>query len=178
MQKKRVVITGLGPVTSIGKGKESYWEALMEGKTRVGLIEFPNFDMEQFRTRIGAQMKDFSLLEYLPFHKGDRYMGRTSQFALVGAKLALEDAAIELLHREGVEGRYALNHSDPYKIGAILGVATENMDVRDSSYDLLVKQGSPRRISPFALPNVYTSSVATNVTERFGIHGTTYVISS
>jgi 3-oxoacyl-[acyl-carrier-protein] synthase II len=178
MQKKRVVITGLGPVTSIGIGKESYWGALMEGKTGVGRIEFPNFDMEQFKTRIGAQIKEFSLQDYLPFHKGDRHMGRTSQFGLVGAKLALEDAAIELLPREGVEGRYELNHSDPYKIGAILGVATENMDVRDSSYDLLVKQGSPRRISPFALPNVYTSSVATNVTERFGIHGTTYVVSS
>jgi 3-oxoacyl-[acyl-carrier-protein] synthase II len=178
MQKKRVVVTGLGPVTPIGIGKESYWQALMEGKTRVGPIEFPNFDMEQFRTRIGAQIKEFSLHDYLPLHKADRYMGRTSQFALVGAKLALDDAAIELLPREGVEGRYDLNHSDAYKIGAILGAGTENSDVRDGYYDLLVKQGSPRRISPFGLPNVYTSCIATNVTERFGIHGTTYVVSS
>lgn len=178
MQKKRVVITGLGPVTPIGIGKESYWQALMEGKTGVGLIEFPNFDMEQFRTRIGAQIKEFSLHDYLPLHKADRYMGRTSQFALVAAKLAFDDAAIELLPREGVEGRYDLNHSDSRKIGAILGAGTENSDVRDGYYDLLVKQGSPRRISPFGLPNVYTSCIATNVTERFGIHGTTYVVSS
>jgi 3-oxoacyl-[acyl-carrier-protein] synthase II len=178
MQKKRIVVTGLGPVTSIGIGKESYWQALMEGKTAVGLIEFPNFDMEQFKTRIAAQIKEFSMHDYLPLHKADRYMGRTSQFALVAAKLALDDAAIELLPREGVEGRYDLNHSDPYKIGAIVGAGTENMDVRDTYYDLLVKQGSPRRISPFGLPNVYTSSIATNVTERFGIHGTTYVVSS
>ena len=178
MRKKRIVVTGLGPVTPIGIGKEPYWRALMDGKTGVDLIDFPNFDMEQFKTRIGAQLKDFSLDDYLPFHKGDRYMGRASQFALVGAKLALEDAEIELLHREGVEGRYELNHSDPFKIGAILGVAAENMDILEGAYDNLVKHGGPRRITPFALPHVYTSSVVSNITERFGIRGTTYVVSS
>jgi 3-oxoacyl-[acyl-carrier-protein] synthase II len=178
MQKKRVVVTGLGPVTPIGIGKEAYWQALMEGKTGVGLIEFPNFDMAQFRTRIAAQIKEFSMHDYLPFHKADRYLGRTSQFALVAAKLAVDDAAVELKPRDGVEGRYDLNHSDARKIGAIIGAGTENMDVRDYYHDILREQGSPRRISPFGLPNVYTSCIATNVTERFGIHGTTYVVSS
>jgi 3-oxoacyl-[acyl-carrier-protein] synthase II len=144
----------------------------------VGLIECPNFEMEQFKTRIAARIKEFSLHNYLPLHKADRYLGRTSQFALAAAKLALDDAAMELLPRQGVEGRYDLNHSDAYKVGAIVGAGTENMDVRDYYNDILVKQGSPRRISPFGLPNVYTSSIATNVTERFGIHGTTFVVSS
>jgi 3-oxoacyl-[acyl-carrier-protein] synthase II len=178
MQKKRVVVTGLGPVTPIGIGKEPYWRALMEGKTGVDLVEFPNFDMEQFRTRIGARIKSFVLEDYLPFHKGDRYMGRASQFALVGAKLALEDAGVELLPREGMEGRYELNHSNSFKIGAILGVAVENMEIMEGSYDNLLKHRSPRRLSPFSLPHVYTSSVAANITERFGIRGTTYVVSS
>jgi 3-oxoacyl-[acyl-carrier-protein] synthase II len=178
MQRKRVVVTGLGPVTPIGIGKEAYWRALMGGKTGVDLVEFPNFDMEQFRTRIGAQIKDFALHDYLPFHKADRHMGRASQFALVGAKVALEDAEVELMPREGVEGRYELNHFDSFKFGAILGVAVENMEIMEGSYDSLLKHGGPRRLSPFALPNVYTSSVAANITERFGMRGTTYVISS
>jgi 3-oxoacyl-[acyl-carrier-protein] synthase II len=178
MQKKRVVVTGVGPVTPIGIGKDAYWQALMEGKTGVGLVEFPNFDMEQFRTRIAAQIKEFSMHDYLPVHKADRHLGRTSQFALVAAKLALADAAIELLPRAGAEGRYDLNHSDSEKIGAIIGAGTENTDVRDYYNDILVKQGSPRRISPFGLPNVYTSCIGTNVTERFGMHGATFVVSS
>jgi 3-oxoacyl-[acyl-carrier-protein] synthase II len=178
MQKKRVVVTGLGPVTSLGIGKEPFWRSLMGGKTGVDRVEFPNFDMERFRTRIGAQIKDFSLHDYIPLHKADRYMGRASQFALVGAKVALEDAEVELLPREGVEGRYELNHSDPFKIGSILGVAVENMEIMEGAYDTLLQHGGPRRITPFALPNVYTSSVASNVTERFGIRGTTYVVSS
>ncbi len=178
MKRKRIVITGLGPVTPIGIGKEAYWKALLEGKSGVDLLGFPNFDMGQFRTRIAAQIKDFSVHDYLPVHKGDKYLGRASQFALVGAKLALEDGEIELLSREGVEGRYELNHSDPFKIGAIVGVAVENMEIMEDAYDSLLKHGGPRRISPFALPNVYTSSVASNVAERFGIRGTTYVISS
>ncbi|MBW2040157.1 MAG: beta-ketoacyl-ACP synthase II [Deltaproteobacteria bacterium] len=178
MQRKRVVITGLGPVTPVGIGKEPYWRALLKGKSGVDRIVFPNFDMEQFRTRIGAQIKDFSIHDYLPFHKGDRYLGRASQFAMVGAKLALEDAEMELLPREGLEGRYELNHSDPFKVGAILGVAVENMEIMEDAYDNLLKHGGPRRMSPFSLPNVYTSSVASNVTERFGIRGATYVTSS
>jgi 3-oxoacyl-[acyl-carrier-protein] synthase II len=108
MQKKRVVVTGLGPVTPIGIGKEAYWQALIEGKTGVGLIEFPNFDMEQFKTRIGAQIKNFALQDHLPVHKADRHLGRASQFALVGAKCALEDAEITLQPREGMEARYSL----------------------------------------------------------------------
>jgi 3-oxoacyl-[acyl-carrier-protein] synthase II len=177
-KRKRVVVTGLGPVTPIGIGKEAYWRALMGGKTGVDVVQFPNFDMEQFRTRIGAQIKDFVLHDYLPFHKADRHMGRASQFALVGAKTALEDAEIELFPREGVDGRYELNHSDSFKIGAIVGVAVENMEIMEGSYDNLLKHGGPRRLTPFALPNVYTSSVASNITERFGIRGATYVISS
>ena len=178
MQKKRVVVTGIGPVTPIGIGKESYWRALMEGKSGIGPVAFSNFDMKQFKTRIAAQIKNFSLHDYLPVHKADRHLGRASQFALVGAKYALEDAEITLQLREGVEGRYAVGNSDSLKIGAILGVATENMEIVEGSYDNLLKHGGPRRINPFALPNVYSSSVASNVTERFGIHGTTYVISS
>jgi 3-oxoacyl-[acyl-carrier-protein] synthase II len=178
MQKKRIVITGIGPVTPIGIGKEAYWRALMEGKNGIEPVVFSNFDMEQFKTRIGAQIKNFSLHDYLPVHKADRHLGRASQFALVGAKYALEDAEITLQPREGVEGRYAVGNSDSFKIGAILGVATENMEIVEGSYDNLLKHGGPRRINPFSLPNVYSSSVASNVTERFGIHGTTYVISS
>jgi 3-oxoacyl-[acyl-carrier-protein] synthase II len=178
MQKKRVVVTGIGPITPIGIGKESYWRALMEGKTGIGPVVFSNFDMEQFKTRIGAQIKNFSLHDYLPVHKADRHLGRASQFALVGAKYALEDAEITLQLREEVEGRYAVGNSDSLKIGAILGVAAENMEIVEGSYDNLLKHRGPRRINPFALPNVYSSSVASNVTERFGIRGTTYVISS
>ncbi len=152
--------------------------ALMEGKSGVDLVEFPNFDMEQFRTRIGAQIKDLSINDHLPLHKGDRYLGRASQFALVAAKLALDDAEIELLTREDQEGRFDLNHSDSFKIGAILGVAVENMEIMEDSYNNLLKHGGPQRLSPFALPHVYTSSVASNVTERFGIRGSTYVVSS
>ncbi|RLB05932.1 MAG: beta-ketoacyl-[acyl-carrier-protein] synthase II [Deltaproteobacteria bacterium] len=178
MQRKRIVVTGLGPVTPVGIGKESYWRSLLEGKSGVGLVEFPNFDMEQFRTRIAAQIKDFSLHDYLPRHKGDRYLGKASQFALVGAKLALEDAEIELLPREGHEGRFELDHSDPSKIGAILGVAMENMDIMEDAHNNLLAHGSPSRMSPFSLPHVYTSSVVSNITERFGIRGTTFVVSS
>ena len=178
MKRKRVVITGLGPVTPVGIGKEPYWSALLEGKNGIDLVKFPDFDMELFRTRIGAQIKDFSINEYLPFHKSDRYLGRASQFAMVGSKLAIEDAAIELLPRKGHEGRYELNHYDSFKIGAILGVAVENMEIMENAHISLLKHGSAKRISPFALPHVYTSSVASTVTEKFGIRGTTYVVSS
>jgi len=177
MPRKRIVVTGIGPVTPIGTGKESYWRALLQGTSGVDRIDFPNHNMEKFRTRIAASIKDFSFGDHIPVHKGDRYLSKASQFALVAAKTAMQDAELELIPREGIEGRYHTNSSDPFKIGVIMGVGAEDMQIVEDTYRVLLEHG-PRRVSPFALPHVYTSSVVSNVAERFGLKGATHVVSS
>jgi len=177
MAHKRIVVTGTGPVTPVGVGKEPYWSALLAGTSGVTRVDFPNHDMEKFRTKIGARVKDFVFHDHLELHKGDRFLSKASQFAVVAAKLALEDAGFTLSLREDMEGRHVIDDVDPFKIGAVMGIGAEDFEIIEEQYRTLLQHG-PRRVSPFALPHVYTSSVVSNVTERFGIRGGTFVTSS
>ena len=99
--KKRVVITGVGPVTPIGIGKEAYWESLIQGKSSYQRIAFPNRDMSQYRCQIAAPIEGFDLFQYVDRTKHSKYFGRTSQFAIAATWLALKDAGIELQKNEG-----------------------------------------------------------------------------
>ena len=83
--RKRVVVTGVGPVTPVGIGKEAYWESLVQGRSSFKRIAFPNRDMAQYRCQIGAPLEGFDLFQYVGQTKRSKYLGRTSQFAIAGA---------------------------------------------------------------------------------------------
>ena len=92
--KKRVVITGVGPVTPVGRGKEAYWESLVQGKSSFQRITFPNRDMSQYRCQIAAPIEGFDLFQYVDRTKHAKYFGRTSQFAIAATKLAFWSGGI------------------------------------------------------------------------------------
>jgi len=178
--KKRVVITGIGPVTPVGIGKEAYWESLMTGKTAFRRIEFPNRDMSQYRCQIAAPIDGFEFGQYVEKTKHSKHFGRTSQFAIVATKLALEDAGIEVQkeedsHKKG--GEYRLEGIDPFEIGVILGIGVESMELMEYYHERFLTKG-PRGISPFALPNIYLSSVTSQVAQYFNLRGTAYAVST
>jgi 3-oxoacyl-[acyl-carrier-protein] synthase II len=152
--RKRVVVTGVGPVTPVGIGKEAYWESLVQGKSSFKRIEFPNRDMTQYRCQIGAPIDEFDLFQYVPRTKHSKYLGRTSQFAIAATWHALRDAGIELELKEGDKGQYGLKGIDSFQIGVILGVGVEAMDVMEHYHERFLTRG-PRGTSPFALPNIY-----------------------
>jgi 3-oxoacyl-[acyl-carrier-protein] synthase II len=178
--KKRVVITGLGPVTPIGHGKKEYWNALTKGKSGGKRIYFEGFDMEQYASQVACPIEDFSLTDFVERSKDQKYLGRTSQFALAGTKLALEDAGFEL---EFVEkgrglGDYIIKKMDPEKIGVIIGVAVENMDICEKNHEKLLEHRGPKKISPFALPHVQIGSIPANVSKNYCLKGTTFNVST
>jgi len=88
----RVVVTGLGLVTSLGVGKELFWENLLKGKS--GISEISLFDTKDYFVHRGGEIKDFPPEKFISVHKL-KYMGRASQFAVAASKLALEDARIK-----------------------------------------------------------------------------------
>src|SRR5580698_7336456 len=90
---RRVVVTGMGMVTPLGRDLETTWSALLAGKSGVGPISL--FDARTFPTRIAAEVPDFRLDEYLPDSSRWAEHSRNSKFALAAAKMAVKDAGLE-----------------------------------------------------------------------------------
>jgi 3-oxoacyl-[acyl-carrier-protein] synthase II len=182
--QRRVVITGVGPVTPVGIGKEAYWESLIQGRSSFQRISFPNKDMSQYRCQIGAPIEGFDLTHFVERSKLSKHFGKTSQFAIAAAWLALKDAGIELgkneLEREGMPkhtGVYHLKGIDSFQIGVVLGVGAEAMDLMEHFHERFLSRG-PRGISPFALPNIYLSAITSHVAQYFSIRGASYAVST
>ena len=178
------MITGLGPVTPVGIGKEAYWESLIHGRSSFKRIEFINQDMAQYRCRIAAPIEGFDLFRYVERSKLSKYLGKTSQYAIAATWLALKDAGIELemndFEREDLHkhtGVYHLKHLNSFQIGVILGVGVEAMDLLEHFHERFLLKG-PRGISPFALPNIYLSAITSHVAQYFSIQGTSYALST
>jgi len=174
---KRVVVTGIGPVTPVGIGKEPYWESLVHGKTAFKRISFPDRDMSQYRCQIGAPLETFDLFQYIPRTKHSKHIGRTSQFVIAGTYLALRDAGFELEINQEDKGQYQLKGVDPFQIGAILGGGVEAMELLEHYHERFLSRG-PRGISPFALPNIYLSAITSHITEFFTLRGTSFALST
>jgi 3-oxoacyl-[acyl-carrier-protein] synthase II len=171
--QKRAVITGLGPITPIGIGKKAYWESLMEGKSGAKNIQFEGWEMDQYPCRVACPIDGFSLTDYLHRNKDFRYLGRTSEFAMAATRLALEDAGFTLDAIELEKGRrtYTVQDMDPARMGVILGIGAQNMDLCEKWYRQFLKHNGPKRVSPFALPHVQICSIPVNVSMEFGIKG-------
>lgn len=178
--KRRVVITGLGPVTPLGIGKEPYWNALVCGKSGAKRIAFEGYDMDQYVTKIACPVEKFSLGDFLQKTKDAKYLGRTSQLAMAGAKLALEDAglSLELLGAHIGRADYIIGGIDPVQIGTILGIGVENMDLCEKYHKRFLDSRGPKKISPFALPHIQVGSVPGNVSKKFSVKGTTMDVST
>jgi 3-oxoacyl-[acyl-carrier-protein] synthase II len=182
--KKRVVITGIGPVTPVGIGKEAYWESLVQGKSSFKRIEFPGRDMSQYRCQIAAPIEGFDLGQYVERSKHSKYFGKTSQYAIAAAKVALEDAGIQFERNDAgtknpheQKSEYRLKGIDPFHIGVILGVSVESMEILEHYHERFLSRGT-RGISPFALPNIYLSAITSHVAQYFTIRGTSFALST
>ena len=91
MEKRRVVITGMGAVTPIGNSVEETWAAAKAGKSGVALIT--HFDASTFKARYAGEVKNFDATKYMN-PEAARKMARFSQYAVAAAKMALDDASI------------------------------------------------------------------------------------
>jgi 3-oxoacyl-[acyl-carrier-protein] synthase II len=181
--KRRVVITGVGPVTPVGIGKEVFWESLVQGKSHFRRVEFPNLDMSQYRCQICAPIEGFDFHQHIDRTKHSKHLGKTSRYAIVAAKLALKDAGFEVERKgeekKGVEGTglYEVKGIDSFQAGVILGVGAEAMELLEHYYERFMARGL-RGLSPFGLPNVYLSAITSHVAQYFTLRGASYAVST
>lgn len=153
--KRRVVVTGLGAVTPVGIGKETFWSAMCAGKS--GASRVSRFNIDDYPTQIGAEIKDFEPHDYID-KKEARRMDRFGQFAVAAARLAVEDATLdtERLERD--------------RAGVSIGSGIGGIITIEEQIAVLNEKG-PRRISPFFVPMLIANMASGYVSIEFGLRG-------
>jgi 3-oxoacyl-[acyl-carrier-protein] synthase II len=153
--EKRVVITGIGVLSCIGNDLETYWSALVDGKSGIDLVT--TFDTTGFDVRIGGEVKNFNPEEFI--HKKDvRKMDRFLHFAVAAAKLALDDSKLEVTPENAEQ------------IGVNIGSGIGGMMTLEEQHKVLLERG-PGKVSPFFIPMLISNMASGNVSIRFGLKG-------
>ncbi len=159
---RRVVITGYGVISPIGIGADDFWNSLASGKS--GINRISTFDTSQFSTQIGAEVKNFQPEKYID-KKKIRKMDRFSQLAFAAAKIAMEDAKLDM------------KKEDPFRVGVIVGSGIGGLSTVAAEHQVLLEKG-PRRVSPFMIPMLITNIAAGEIAIAHNIQGPNYSLSS
>ena len=136
LERKRVVITGLGAITPLGNDLESYWQGLLDGRSGIGAIT--HFDAARHAARIAAEVKGFNPHDYME-RKDAKRMDRFAQFAVATSQQALADARLEIT---------ALNAE---QIGVMIGTGVGGLKIMEEQQEVYLNRG-PSRCSPFMVP--------------------------
>jgi 3-oxoacyl-[acyl-carrier-protein] synthase II len=134
---RRVVVTGLGVVSSLGQKQRTFWENLLAGKCGIGNIRA--FDVSAYDSRIAAEITDFDPTAAFPSPKEIRRADRFTQFSVVAAHEALLDSGLDLAQ------------ADRDQIGVILGSGIGGLHTVEEQHKVLLAKG-PGRLSPFMIP--------------------------
>jgi 3-oxoacyl-[acyl-carrier-protein] synthase II len=155
MGNRRVVVTGIGLVSSLGIGTEANWAAIEAGKCGIGAIT--KFDASQFATRIAGEVKGFDPLHFI--EKRDvKKMDVFIQYAIAAAEFALKDAELRITPENATRTGVFIASG----IGGFTTIEREHKALLD---------GGPRKISPFFIPSAIINLAAGQVSIRFGAKG-------
>jgi len=160
--KNRVVITGLGPVSPVGIGKNNFWQSLIQGKCGIDRISY--FDTEKYPTKIAAEVKDFDYSNYISTKEANR-MDKNTQFSIVAAMLALEDSKLKITEK------------DSYSAGVIIGSGIGGIGTFEKQHKILLEKG-PGRVSPFFVPMMISNISAGEIAIKIGAKGPNGVITT
>ena len=152
---RRVVVTGIGAVTPLGIGKETYWEGLANGRS--GVRRITRFDPSELTAQIAGEVPDFDPLEFMD-RKDARRMDRFTQFAVAATALALADA--------GLDKQVPLGD----RTGVLIGSGVGGIETLEEQALTLVTKGVGR-ISPFFVPMMIADMAAGQVSIQFGARG-------
>jgi 3-oxoacyl-[acyl-carrier-protein] synthase II len=135
--ERRVVVTGLGVVSALGRNPRIFWENVLAGKCGVGPIT--SFDVSAFTTRIAAEVTDFDPVPAFPSARDARRADRFAQFAVFAAEEALRDSGLDL------------NTVDREQVGSIIGSGIGGLHTIEEQHRVYLAKG-PGRLSPFMIP--------------------------
>lgn len=162
MELKRVVITGLGAITPLGKTKDETWEALKAGKSGAGPITL--FDASKHKTFFACEVKDFNVNDYMD-RKEARKLDRFAQFAIIAADESLVDSGLNL------------ETEDKTKIGVIVASGIGGLSTFEEEVMGYDKERGPR-FNPFFIPKMISDIAAGHISMKYGFHGPNYSTAS
>src|SRR2546423_11325975 len=154
--RRRAVITGIGPITCIGTGVDHFWNGILA--ERGGITAITSFDPTVFRVCCAGEIRDWNPEEFFSPHRLKR-LDRYAQFAVVSAKLALEDARIEYSREEPQD-----------RIGVSFGTALGGVCKAEEQYIRYLKKGA-RGVQPTLAVQVFGGSAHSNIAIEFGFRG-------
>ncbi|EJL30052.1 beta-ketoacyl-ACP synthase II [Brevibacillus sp. BC25] len=155
--KRRVVITGVGVVSPVGNDAQTFWNSLLEGKS--GIDRVAAFDASDYPTQIAGEVKNFDPEQYMD-KKDIRRTDRFVQFGLAAAKMAVEDAKLEITP-ENAE-----------RVGVYIGSGIGGLTTWEEQHSVLLEKG-PRRVSPFFIPMLIANMASGAVSIQYGAKGPT-----
>lgn len=155
IERRRVLITGMGVVTPIGIGLKEYWEGLVSGRSGVRYITA--FDASDQEVRIAAEVRGFDPLRYVDRREAKR-MDRFTQFGVAATKMAIEDAG------------FKLEDVDPDRFGVCLGTGVGGISTLVEQQKVMETKG-PSRVSPLFIPMMIANIAAGHIAMLFGAKG-------
>jgi 3-oxoacyl-[acyl-carrier-protein] synthase II len=155
MQKRRVVVTGIGVISPLGSGVENFWKALVAGKSGVATIT--KFDPAQFDSKIAAELKDYDAVAHFN-PKDSRKISLFIQYAIVAAREAVKNA------------NFKMAEADPHRVGVVIGSGIGCIKSAEEEYQKFIEKG-PGRISPFFIPKMIINEAAGHVSMDSGAKG-------
>jgi len=144
IEKRRVVITGLGLVTPIGIGVDASWKAALEGRS--GVVPITHFDASALPVRIAGEVKEIK--------KMDRFI----HLAMAAATMAVEDSGLKI------------NDENAERVGVVIGAGMGGLPTIEHYHKILLEKGH-RRISPFFIPMIIINLASGNVSIKYGAKG-------
>lgn len=152
---RRVAVTGIGLITSLGLSNEETWNSICEGRSGVNYVE--RFDVSDHKTKIGSEIKDFNPEDFMDA-KEARRTDRFIQYAVASTGLALKDSGLEITEEISPQ------------VGTLIGSGIGGMDTFRETVITLEAKG-PGRLSPFSIPNIITNLAAGHVSITFNAKG-------
>ena len=164
MELKRVVVTGLGAVTPLGNTSEETWQNMLAGKS--GAAPITSFDTTNFKTKFACEVKNLNINDYLD-RKEARKMDRYTQLALIAAKQAVDDSAMDL------------DAEDKNRIGVVYGVGIGGIKTFEDEVKYYgVHEADGPKFNPFFIPKMIADIAAGQISIMYGFHGPNYITAS
>jgi 3-oxoacyl-[acyl-carrier-protein] synthase II len=154
--RRRVVITGLGVITSLGETVDQMWDGLCAGRSGIGPIT--RWDPSKYPSRFGGECTHFDVTKYGIDVREAKRLDRFAQFGLAASVNAVKDSGLDF------------SKEDPFRCGVIIGSGIGGIETLEEQNRILVQRG-PSRVSPFTVPRLMVNAASGNVSIMFKING-------